>query len=445
MNREKFDNYVNQHLTDYFPYLALESISTQNKNIPETAAWLQEQFDQLGATETEVWHDQGANPVVYAYFKGNSDKTVLFYNHYDVQPSDPLPEWHTDPFQATVKDDKIYARGICDDKGELISRLTVVKYFMENGGLPVNLKFFVEGAEEIGSPKVGDYVKAHQDKLTSDVCIWEGGGKDENEDFQITCGLKGIIAFDLEVTTAARDIHSSLAAYAPNAAWRLVQALNSMKSFDGDVLVDGFYDEVKELPAATQNVVQETTFNRQKAIENAGIKAELVSDQPEYDLVNGTTMTINGLSSGYQGAGVKTIIPKTASAKVDCRLVPDQDPDEIFDLVRKHLDRNGFNDIKLTKTASVQPFRTNLDDSFVKLAQSVANEVYGDHVALVPNMAGGGPAFPFYDVLNDAIIMVGVHYAGSGPHAPNEHIRIQDFVEGSAFMAELLEHYSRTN
>lgn len=442
MVNNKIAEYVQNHITDFFDYLAFQSISTQNKGIPETTKWLVQQFKELGAEVAETWHDQGANPIVYASFKGKSDKTVLFYNHYDVQPPEPLSEWKSDPFSPTIREGKVFARGICDDKGELISRLTIIKYFMENGGLPVNIKFFVEGSEEIGSPKVDEYVSAHQKELASDVCIWEGGGKDENEDFQITCGLKGVIALDLEVKTAARDIHSSLATYAPNAAWRLVQALNSMKSISGKIEVAGFYDKVQELTPETQAVVDGTSFNANQAIQNAGILTDkLVSNNPEYDLVNGTTMTINGLSSGYQGTGVKTIIPKSAAAKIDCRLVPDQDPDEIFELIREHLDQNGFKDIKITKTASVKPFRTNLTDPFIQLTKSVAEEVYQGKVALVPNMAGGGPAYPFYDVLKDPIVMVGIHYAGSGPHAPNENIRVQDFIDGSVYMAKLLTAY----
>ncbi|GAO99311.1 M20/M25/M40 family metallo-hydrolase [Fructobacillus ficulneus] len=444
MNKDEIADYVQRHSSDFFDYLRFESISTQNKNLPETATWLVEQFKKLGAETATTWHDQGANPVVYASFKGKTDKTVLFYNHYDVQPAEPLDEWLTEPFEPTVKDGKIFGRGVCDDKGELISRLSVLKYYLKHGGLPVNVKFFVEGAEEIGSPKVKEYVEAHQEELASDVCIWEGGGKDENENFQITCGLKGVLSVDLVTETAARDIHSSLAVYAPNAAWRLIDALNSMRDENGKVLIDGFNDDVLELSPATKKLVDEMEFNAKKAVENAGINQPLVTDQPNYDLINGTTMTINGLSAGYEGAGVKTIVPKKAMAKLDFRLVPNQDPLKILELVKKHLQTHGFEDVQVTLNASVDPFRTDVTDSFVQLNQTVASQVYGDKVTLIPNTAGGGPASPFYDVLNDPVVMVGVHYAGSGPHAPNEHIREKDLVQGSVFLTLLLDEYSKS-
>ncbi len=229
MNQTEVEQYALATLPSLYQYLKLPSISAQNQGITETADWLINQFSKLGAKRVEKWHDQGGNPIVFAEFEGQVDRTVLFYNHYDVQPPEPVAEWQTDPFEPTVRDGKLFARGTCDDKGELMSRLTLIKYFQEHGGLPVNLKFFVEGEEEIGSPHVDQSVIAHATDLAADVCIWEGGGKDEEENFQVTCGLKGIVSFDLHVQTAAVDLHSSLASYADNAAWRLVQALASLR------------------------------------------------------------------------------------------------------------------------------------------------------------------------------------------------------------------------
>ncbi|UQS86134.1 M20/M25/M40 family metallo-hydrolase (plasmid) [Nicoliella spurrieriana] len=443
MTEHTFYEYVKAHTTDFFDYIRFRSISAQNQEIPETADWLVQQFNALNAQQATKWNDQGGNPVVFAEFKGHSDKTILFYNHYDVQPPEPLAEWRSDPFEPTVNDGKIYARGICDDKGELMSRLTAIQYFQTHGGLPVNVKFFVEGGEEVGSPHIEDYVAAHREALSSDVCIWEGGGKDENDHFQITCGLKGIVDFDLSVTTADKDIHSSLAAYAPNAAWRLVQALASLRSPDGKVLVKGFYDDIEPLDDTTRAFISKMQFNAEKAANNVGLKRSLITDDPAYQLVNGATMTINGISSGYEGDGIKTIIPKAASAKADCRLAPGQDPEKVFDLISKQLVANGFTDVKLHYNIGEKPFRTNMNDPFVKLNERVAKSVYGNNVAVIPNTPGGGPAYPFYDVLHDPILMVGIHYAGSGPHAPNEHIRVTDYQQGTVFMMELLDAYGK--
>lgn len=191
IEKQKLKAFVEYELDSFSDYLRVPSISAQNNGISEAVAWLQGTFSSLGAA-VEVWHDQGGNPIVFAELKGNSSKTVLFYNHYDVQPPEPLNEWKTPPFEPTLIAGKLFARGVCDDKGELMSRLTLIKYFKENGGLPVNLKFIIEGEEELGSPHIDAYVHAHASQLAADVCIWEGGGRNESEQFQITCGLKGI-------------------------------------------------------------------------------------------------------------------------------------------------------------------------------------------------------------------------------------------------------------
>lgn len=220
--RQAIEQYALEHWADFKEYLEHPSISAQNTGIQETSDYLVRTFRELGANNVEKWDDQGGNPVVFAEFKGQSNRTVLFYNHYDVQPPEPLTEWQSDPFKPTVKGDHLVARGVCDDKGELMARLGVVKYFNEHGGLPMNLKFFVEGEEETGSQHVEKYVDAHQDQLKADACIWEGGGKNSADHFEVVAGVRGIVSFDVHVKTADADVHSSLASYVPNAAWRLV-------------------------------------------------------------------------------------------------------------------------------------------------------------------------------------------------------------------------------
>jgi acetylornithine deacetylase/succinyl-diaminopimelate desuccinylase-like protein len=328
---------------------------------------------------------------------------------------------------------------VCDDKGELMSRLTVVKYFNEHGGIPVNLKFFVEGEEEIGSPHVDQYVRAHADQLKADVCIWEGGGKDENENFQIVCGAKGIASFDLHVKTAAADLHSSLASYADNAAWRLVQALASLRTDDNRVAVDGFYDDIQTLTPTEQKATEKMDFDADKVRANYGLTRPFVYDNPREELVNGATMTINGLSAGYTGDGVKTIIPKEASAKLDCRLAPNQDPEKVAKLISQQLEKNGYGDVELHYNLGEAPARTNLDDPFVQLNYKVAADVYGQKkVRLIPNMPGGGPMKQFVESLHVPVVMVGIHYSGSHPHSPNENIRLSDYKQGTYFLTKLL-------
>ncbi|KGH99032.1 M20/M25/M40 family metallo-hydrolase [Oenococcus oeni] len=444
MQKTDVGKFAINNLSFMLEYLKIPSVSAKNMGITEIVDWLTKTFKKLGADKVSKWRDQGGNPVVFAEFKGKMDKTILFYNHYDVQPVEPLNEWSTDPFKPEIKNGKIFARGVCDDKGELISRLTLIKYFNENGGLPLNLKFFVEGEEELGSPHVDKYVHAHSQELKSDACIWEGGGKDENDNFKITCGLKGIASFDLKVKTAGTDLHSSLASYADNAAWRLVESLNSLHGNNGEILVDGFYDDIEPLDDVTRKAIEKIQFNSKQVKAEFGLLRPFITKNPVFDLINGPTMTINGLSSGYEGKGLKTIVPKEALAKMDCRLLPNQDPKKIANLIQAQLIKNGFDDVRLSYNTGEEAFRTDLSNPFVQQNIESAKEIYGeDKISVVPNMPGGGPARQFVEDLKVPIVMVGINYAGSGPHAPNENIRLDDYSKGSEFLANLLVNYSK--
>ena len=437
--RQAVEQYALDHWADFKEYLEHPSISAQNTGIQETSDYLVRTFRELGAKNVEKWDDKGGNPVVFAEFKGQSDRTVLFYNHYDVQPPEPLTEWQSDPFKPTVKGDHLVARGVCDDKGELMARLGVVKYFNEHGGLPVNLKFFVEGEEETGSQHVEKYVDAHQDQLQADACIWEGGGKNSADHFEVVAGVRGIVSFDVHVKTADADVHSSLASYVPNAAWRLVEGLASLRNpKTGRITVHGFYDDITSLSSVEEEAVQKMDFAEDEVKKTYGLKRPLVTSQPREEVVNGTTLTINGLSAGYEGTGVKTIVPKEATAKLDCRLAPNQDPEDIMTKLRRQLSENGYDDFEVQLNVAEDAWRTPMDNEFVQTALQTARVVYGPTTKYVPNTAGGGPVRPFGELLKLPVVMVGVHYAKSGPHAPNEHLRLSDYAEGSYFLVKLL-------
>lgn len=441
--KEQLATYTMKLLPTWYPYLQLPSIAAEGTSMAETAQYVYQQFLDLRAVKAAIWTDCGGHPVVFAEFKGKTDKTVLFYNHYDVQPPIPLDEWDTAPFEPTIRDGKLFARGVCDDKGELMSRLTLIKYYNEHGGLPVNMKFIVEGEEEIGSPHVGAYVKTHAQELKADVCIWEGGGKNEEEKFQITCGMKGIVGFELSVETASKDLHSALACYADNAAWRLVQALSSLKGKDNTILVDGFYDDIRPLDEALQEVVEAYHFDAAKVKANNGLYGPFVTKDPKQALLCGSTLTINGISAGYEGPGSKTVIPKKAVAKLDCRLVPDQKPEKIVQLIQQQLLKNGYGDVHVTRGAGNEAVRSDISDSFIQLCIHTAASVYGkDNIVVVPNMPGSGPGDQFVNVLHIPLVLVGIRYAGTNQHAPNENIRLADYQDGTYYLYELLENYS---
>ncbi|KRN58334.1 M20/M25/M40 family metallo-hydrolase [Limosilactobacillus secaliphilus] len=436
--------YADEHWQDFSDLWRFKTIAAQHLGIKETSDWLLQTFKQLGAKKVELWTDQGGNPVVFAEFTGNSDQTVLFYNHYDTQPADPVDQWDSDPFEPTVRDGKIFVRGAEDDKGELLFRLVLLKYYQEHGGLPVNAKFYVEGEEEIGSSHVVKYTQAHRDQLAADAVIWEGGAKNAAGQLSITGGLRGIACLKLSVATANADLHSSLASYAESAPWRLVKALNSLRSDSNNhIRVEGIYDDVTPLTDEEQKLVAKLSFDPQLISKNAGLTRPLLSQQPLVDLANEPTINIEGITAGYQEEGVKTVTPRYASAKLDFRLAPSQDPTRVRGLVQKQLAANGFPDIKVEYLVGQPGFRSDVNHPFVKLVCDTAQEVYvKDGYEYVLNSYGAGPAYAFGRLLKLPVLSIGLGYAGAHVHGANENIRLADAYQALEHLDLVLHRFA---
>lgn len=442
---------IQERKEEFFDYLRLASVSTQNRNILPTVDYVKEMIEKTGG-RTRVLDDCGGNPVVYGYFsageKGNADKTVLFYNHYDVQPEDPLDEWLSEPFEPTVRDGKLFCRGVADNKANFVVRLYAIEALMASDeGLPCNVKFLVEGEEENGSPHLGKYIEKYADLFSSDGCIWEFGGKDEEENFVIQTGVKGMAYFDLKVESADVDIHSSLGAVIDNAAWRLTHALASLKDKENQVLVDGFYDNIEEPSAYAKKVVNQQKVNSEKMTSIYGLKHPFITKDLDWSteeaLIFYPTMTISGLLSGYTDEGTKTVLPRKASAKLDCRLVPGQDPENIERMIRDHLDKEGFQDVELILLKGLRAFRSDLESPFVQTVKAAAEKVYGKEsgVVLSPNNPGSGPMVYFGEYLNVPVASSGCGYAESKAHGPNESIRLKDFEDGALHMVQFLKDF----
>lgn len=446
----KIDQYLERNLEGSINELsglcAQPSVGAQNWGLHECADLVADMLRRRGFA-VEILATGGA-PVVFAERKGRLNKTILFYNHYDVQPPEPLELWESPPFEPTIRDGKLYARGVSDDKGHIVSRLHAIDALLEvDGELPCNIKFIIEGEEETSSVHLHSFVEENQERLAADACIWEFGGVDFREVPMQYLGMRGICYVELSVTTASIDSHSGLGgSIFPNAAWRLVWALNTLKGPDEHIKIPGHYDLVippsqhdRELMEALPEVSEE--YKTRYGVDHflgdiqGGVELRIAE-------VFEPTCTICGLTSGYQGPGSKTVLPARASAKVDFRLVPNQTPEDVLIKLRKYLDDQGFSDVEITYLGGEPPARTSPDDPFVALVNRTAEPVYGVPMQIAPMVGGSGPNYPFIHLLKLPVVTAGVGYPGSQAHAPNENMRIDLYLKGAQHIARILKEFS---
>lgn len=448
--RKQIDDYINEHIDDIIQDLsrlcAQPSISATGEGIDQCAYLVYEMLNEYGY-ESEILSTAG-NPLVFAQASGTNDKTLLFYLHYDVQPPEPFEVWESPPFELTRRGDKFFARGSADDKGHIIARLAglaAVQYVL--GGLPCHVKFMVEGEEELGSPNMTDFIYQNAEKLSADGCVWEFGGVDHDNVPTLALGMRGICYVELFVKTAEVDAHSGLGgSIFPNAAWRLVWALQSLKSKDEHILIPGFYDNMMPPTAQDLDLLSKLPDDAEKIRTMYGLKHFLGGLTGGLDFQGAAvfepTCTICGLSSGYQGRGSKTVLPAEARAKIDFRLVPNQTPEEILQKLRQHLDTLGFDDVEIQYNGGTRPARTDPDHPFVKLTSETALAVYGKEPLISPMIGGSGPNYPFIHTLNLPVVSSGIGYPGANAHAPNEHIRLDDFIQGIRHTAYIVEAFA---
>jgi acetylornithine deacetylase/succinyl-diaminopimelate desuccinylase-like protein len=343
----------------------------------------------------------------------------------------------------------MFARGVSDDKGHIICRLAAIDALLEaDGELPCNVKFVIEGEEETSSANLASFVRNHKELLAADACLWEFGGVNHEGTPVQYAGLRGIAYYELSVETAAIDAHSGLGgSIFPNAAWRLIWALGTLKGPDERILLPGFYDRVR--PPSDRDLEllamlpDEAPSLRQRYGLKDFIKGLTGGTELAREEVFAPTCTICGLTSGYQGPGSKTVLPARASAKVDFRLVPDMTPEDVHQQLRAHLDRQGFLDVEIKDLGSEPPARTDPDDPFVQLVVRTAEAVYGQPQLIAPMTGGSGPNHLFVHDLNMPVATVGVGYPGAQVHAPNENLVIENFTTGVRHTAHVLEAFGR--
>ena len=448
---QKLDSYLeenlDQSLAELSKLVAQPSISAQGIGLKECAAMVADMLRARGFT-AEVMDTEGA-PVVFAERKGKTDKTLLFYNHYDVQPPEPLELWETPPFEPSLREGKLYGRGVSDDKGHIVSRLHAIDALLKTDGeLPCNIKFIIEGEEETSSVHLHDFIRTNMDKLKADACIWEFGGVDHREVPMEYLGLRGICYVELSVESLGTDVHSGLGgSIFPNAAWRLVWALSTLKGPDEHIRIPGFYEGIirptardRELMDALPDVADE--YKKRFGVKNF-IKGLTGGTALKMEEVFTPTCTICGLTSGYQGAGSKTVQPAFASAKVDFRLVLGQKPEDIAKKLRAHLDSQGFSDVQIKYLGGEPAARTDPDDSFVRTVVQSAEEVYEFPMALVPMVGGSGPNYPFVHDLGLPVATAGLGHPDTRAHAPNENIRVDLYLKHARHIARVIKEFAK--
>jgi len=457
------DSEMDSLILDLQRLIRQPSVSAKKQGITECASLVADIMDRAGI-HSQILHldhdicdgrhddDSNANPIVYGEAKSKANpngKTILFYNHYDVQPEDPIELWDKDPFSGKVEGNYIFGRGASDDKGELITRIKAVEYFLKmTGDVPCNVKFIVEGEEEIGSKNISQYLTQYKDMFACDGIIWEFGYVDEKDIPIISLGMKGLLYVELVAKGPSRDAHSSLAVLIENPAWHLIRALNSMRDSAGRILVKDWYNEVRDFSAQDISLIEQEPFNEESFKKEYGIEKfvdNISGAKTRKALAGNPTCNIAGILSGYIGEGAKTVLPAEAIAKLDFRLVPDMVPEKQLERIKKHLKENGFkeNEIAVKFIHGEAAARVSATDPFVNIVQEAAKEIFGSVITSVSS-AGTGPMHSFIEILKSPCVSVGSTYVYAKIHSPNEFTRVDLLNNATKCICNIMEKFANS-
>lgn len=421
----------------------IPSIAAKGEGLEEAASLVRSMLKEAGL-QTQLHSTTGA-PVVTANIDVGAKRTLLFYDHYDVQPAEPFELWESPPFEPEVRNGRLYGRGTADNKGDIVSRIWAIRAFHNTGEkLPVNVKFLIEGEEEISSPNLAEFTQQHTDFLRADGGIWEFGGAGFDGIQEAWLGLKGILYVQLEVERLSHDAHSSNACILPSAAYRLIWALNSLKDLHERIQVAGFYNDVQPLTEDERRVISDIDLAEERRRKFYGLKTfirDLTGEALKHTYYGEPSLNICGLTSGYQKEGSMTVLPARASAKIDFRLVENQDPTDILQKLRHHLDAHGFVDVKIAWHEGYPAAKTPVDHPFVKIVAKATQQVFGHQLRVHLTNPGSGPLFLFKNYVPFVSIGVGDH--DSRAHSPNESILVDNFSKSTKRVAVIIEEMSR--
>jgi acetylornithine deacetylase/succinyl-diaminopimelate desuccinylase-like protein len=446
MSFAKYDRYVDRQARSFAERLQalcrMPSVAARGTGMRAMADAVEQMMQRVGIG-TRPFKMGTGYPIIYGEC-GGGDQSYVIYGHYDVQPVGQLTSWSVGPFAATITDGKLYARGTANSKGDLAARLAAVEAYQKTfGKLPVALRFIVEGEDGIGSPSLYRFTRDHAELLQSQGCIWDEGYRDTLERPVISLGFKGITFLELRAHGARADLHSKWGAIVPNPAWRLVQALATITSPKGVITIDGFSSHIA--PITTEDA------EALKAIEldEAGLKREfrignwvrsLKGTALVKEHIFGPTCTICGIQTGHTDAGPKTVLPSTAMARLDFRLVPDLTPALVVQLLREHLDRRGFKEIEIIELGNAPLAKSSVESTVARAVIGSASEVYGTPPVVYPMDPSSGPVGAVCGVSTPPapVASFGISYAGSNPHGPDENIRLDDFLQSIKFIGRVI-------
>ncbi|MHA2610620.1 MAG: M20/M25/M40 family metallo-hydrolase [bacterium JZ-2024 1] len=425
--------------------IAIPSVSAKKMGIGDMVHYMQYLLKEIGM-KVFVFQPEGGHPFVFGMLEGEGKKRLLIYNHYDVQPEEPVELWESPPYELTEREGKWYGRGVADNKGNIIARWIALKQAKEEG-LPLpTILWLIEGEEEIGSPHIEEALHQWEDLLKADGCLWESGGVNWEGRPVLTLGCKGILYLQLACKSLSRDVHSSMSAILPSAVWRLIWALKELKNEREEILIPKFYEDVHPPTNEELRLLDELPLEEEKMKEIFGVTeflCGLTGIELKKRLFFSPSLNICGIWGGYSGEGGKTVLPAEARCKIDFRLVPDQDPKKIREALREFLDARGFSDVVLEEyEQGEKPARTPVSEPFVQFFRRCVEEAYGKKPVIEPLMAGTGPMAPFRELLNVPIVGFGVGYPDTRAHSPNENIRISDFHSHIHFLKHFFAEFS---
>ena len=434
------DTHRQRDLDDLFRLLRQPSISAQNIGVTECAALVQELL--TGAGFVPRLFPTSGHPMIYAERCNAPGKpTVLIYGHYDVQPPDPLDQWLSPPFEPTIRDGRIYSRGAGDNKGQFFAQICGARAWLETAGkLPVNVKILLEGEEETGSPHIAEFVAENRNLLSADLVYTSDGPVLDDNHPEIVFGVRGVLSLELRARGANSDLHSgNWGGIAPNPAWTLAHLLGTMMNANYDVTVEGFYDSVRPVTHLMDSAMDKIPLDPAAALASIGIDRLPPPLGLGYfeRLMSRPTMTINGLTSGYQAAGSKTVLPASAVAKMDMRLVADQSPDDIYEKIVRHVKKHAPG-VEVVYQGAMEPSSTPLDHPFAETIRRAVTRGFGKAPIDLPALGGSLPDAVWTKTLGLPSFLVPYCNSDERNHAPNENMEVERFFAGIRTAASLI-------